>query len=145
MCMKRIPYDEYIQLQDERNEYALLCNGKSKKFTLYTEWEDHIKSLVSDFKSSDDLYNFKRYCLNAARAQEKAPDMFLSYVGLLIPISLDALFEGIPALVTFFLFLGIISYVIIQNKKLAKESFFFKDIIEIIEEVEHSQTADKKG
>lgn len=143
--MKKQPYEEYINILEERKEYALLCDGKSKKFTRYTEWEEHIKSLISDFRSSEDLYNFKRYCLNAARAQEKAPDMFLSYIGLLIPIYLDALFEGIPALVTLFLFLGIISYIIIQNKKLTKESFFFKDIIEIIEEVEQNKNADKKG
>ena len=84
--MKKIPYLEIINLKEERNEYARLCNGKSKKFKLYTEWEDHIKELLTDFHTPQDLYNFKRYCINADRSQEKAPEMFIAYIGLLIPL-----------------------------------------------------------
>ena len=46
--MKKPPYHEIINLKEERNEYAKLCSGKSKKFKLYTEWEAHIKELLAD-------------------------------------------------------------------------------------------------
>lgn len=70
--MKNPPYKEIIDLNAERKEYSRLCNGKSRIFKLYTEWEDYIKRLLSGFNSPKDLYNFKHYCINAARAQEKS-------------------------------------------------------------------------
>ena len=134
--MKKIPYQEVINLKEERKEYARLCSGKSKKFKLYTEWEAHIKELLADFCTPQDLYNFKRYCINTDRSQEKAPEMFIAYIGLLIPLYLDAIWEGMPALITLFFLVGILTYAIIQNKKLAKESCFFRDMIDIIDEIE---------
>ena len=120
--MKKPPYHEIINIKEERKEYARLCNGKSKKFTLYTEWENHIKELLSDFSTPQDLYNFKHYCMNADRAQEKAPDMHLAYIGLLIPLYLETIWDQIPAILTMILVMILFAYVIIQNKKLAKES-----------------------
>ena len=134
--MKNPPYKEIIDLNAERKEYSRLCNGKSRIFKVYTEWEDYIKRLLSGFNSPKDMYNFKHYCINAARAQEKAPEMFLAYIGLMIPLYLDAIWEGMPAFITLFFLVGILAYAIIQNKKLAKESCFFKDIIDIIEMIE---------
>lgn len=134
--MKKLPYHEIINIKEERKEYARLCNGKSKRFTLYTEWEEHIKELLSRFSSPRDLYNFKHYCMNADRVQEKTPDMHLAYVGLLIPLYLDTVFDEMPAILTLVLAGILLIYVIIQNKKIAKESCFFKDIIDIIEELE---------
>jgi hypothetical protein len=134
--MKKPPYHEIINLKEERNEYAKLCSGKSKKFKLYTEWEAHIKELLADFRTPQDLYNFKRYCINADRSQEKAPEMFIAYIGLLIPLYVDTMFKGIPAFLTLFCFVGILVYALVQNKKLAKESCFFRDMIDIIDEIE---------
>ena len=134
--MKKPPYHEIINIKEERKEYARLCNGKSKKFTLYTEWENHIKELLSDFSTPQDLYNFKHYCMNADRAQEKAPDMHLAYIGLLIPLYVDTIFDGMPAILTLTLVVILLICVIIQSKKLAKESCFFKDVINIIESIE---------
>ena len=134
--MKKPPYHEIINIKEERKEYARLCNGKSKKFTLYTEWENHIRELLSDFSTPQDLYNFKHYCMNADRAQEKAPDMHLAYISLLIPLYLDTIWDQMPAILTMILVVILFAYVIIQNKKLAKESCFFKDIIDIIEKLD---------
>lgn len=134
--MKKPPYHEIINIKEERKEYARLCNGKSKKFTLYTEWENHIKELLSDFSTPQDLYNFKHYCMNANRAQEKAPDMHLAYIGLLIPLYLDTIWDQMPAMLTLTLVVILLVFVIMQNKKLAKESCFFKDIIDIIEKMD---------
>ena len=134
--MKKPPYHEIINLKEERNEYAKLCSGKSKKFKLYTEWEAHIKELLADFRTPQDLYNFKRYCINAGRSQEKAPEMFIAYIGLLIPLYLDTFWDGMPVILTPIFLVAILAYAIIQNKKLARESCFFKDIIDIIESME---------
>ena len=46
--MKNPPYKEIIDLNAERKEYSRLCNGKSRIFKLYTEWEAHIKELLAD-------------------------------------------------------------------------------------------------
>lgn len=134
--MKKPPYHEIINIKEERKEYARLCNGKSKKFTLYTEWESHIKEMLADFSTPQDLYNFKRYCMNADRSQEKAPDIHLAYIGLLIPLYVDTIFDGMPAILTLALVVILLICVIIQSKKLAKESCFFKDVINIIESIE---------
>ena len=134
--MKKHPYHEIINLKEERNEYAKLCSGKSKKFKLYTEWVAHIKELLTDFRTPQDLYNFKRYCINAARSQEKAPEMFIAYIGLLIPLYLDTFWDGMPVILAPIFLVAILAYAIIQNKKLARESCFFKDIIDIIESME---------
>lgn len=137
--MKHPPYHEIINIKEERKEYGLLCNAKSKKYRLYSDWEDHIKCLLSDFRSPKDLYNFKRYCMNADRTQEKAPDMFYGYIGILLPIYIDTIWKDMPALLTILCFVGILAYTIVQNKKLARESCFFRDVVEIIEELENSQ------
>ena len=137
--MKKPPYHEIINLKEERNEYAKLCSGKSKKFKLYTEWEDHIKALLAGFRTPQDLYNFKRYCINAARAQEKAPEMYVAYIGLLIPLYLDTFWDGMPVILAPIFLVAILAYAIIQNKKLARESCFFKDIVDIIDVMENSE------
>lgn len=137
--MKHPPYREIINIKEEREEYGRLCNGKSGKFKLYSEWEEHIKGLLSDFSSPKDLYNFKRYCINADRTQAKVPDMFLAYIGMLLPIYIDTIWKDMPAILTLLAFFGISIYVLVQNKKLAKESCFFRDVVEIIEELEKEQ------
>ena len=134
--MKKPPYLEIINLKEERKEYARLCSGKSKKFKLYTEWEAHIKELLADFRTPQDLYNFKRYCINADRSQKKAPEMFIAYIGLLIPLYLDTFWGGMPVILAPIFLVAILAYAIIQNKKLARESCFFKDIVDIIDEIE---------
>lgn len=134
--MKKYPYKEVIDLKEERKEFALLWSGKSKKYEQYSDWENHIKEQLSCFSSSQELYNFKHYCINVSRSQEKAPDMYLSYVGLLIPIYLDTIFDGMPKLLTLLLFIAVLFYAIVQNKKMATESYVFRDIISIIDKAE---------
>lgn len=53
--MKRSPYKEILDLGVERKEYARLCNGKSERFKLYSEWEGYIKSRLLRFKTDKDL------------------------------------------------------------------------------------------
>ncbi len=139
--MKHPPYHEIINIKEERKEYDRLCSGRSKKFRFYSEWEDHIKSLLSDFGSPKDLYNFKRYCINFDRTQAKTPEMYYAYIGMLLPIYIDKIWKDMPTYFTIVCFVLIVGYTIIQNKKLARESCFFKDVVEIIEELESRQNA----
>ena len=132
--MKDSPYNSILNFKIEQKEYALLCKGKSKKYKLYTDWEEHIIERISKFKDEKDLYNFKRYCMNRERTSSKMPEMFATYIGLLITIYLDRLTDGLPLLVWLLVFVGIVSWTIIQHKMVIRESYFFKDLIDIIEQ-----------
>ena len=137
--MKKAPYKEIIDMKAEQKEYALLCEGKSKKFKVYSEWEDHIKDLLAKFHTLKDLYNFKHYCVNASRAHEKTPDMYIVCISLFIPLYLDTFFMDLPTIIAPLVFLVLVAHIVIQNKKLTKESCFYKDIIEIAEKIECEQ------
>ena len=133
---KKQPYIGIIDLKAEQKEYENLCNGKSKKFQTYTSWEKHIKTLLQNFNSPIDLYNFKRYCINQDRVFSSAPNLFGSYVLLLITLVLEKIFSYLSifwllTLVLFFTWHGVS-----QHKAIIKGSCFFKDIVEIIEKIE---------
>lgn len=134
--MKSNPYQEIINTHEEQKEYGRLCRRKSKKYIVYTDWEAHIRECLLSFNNSKDLYNFKRYCINIDRSAQKAPEMYMSYILLLIPLYIDAFFKELPSFMINIVALGIMLYAIIQNKRIIRESCFFKDIIEIIEKIE---------
>ena len=140
--MKDSPYNSILNFKIEQKEYALLCKGKSKKYKLYTDWEEHIIECISKFKDEKDLYNFKRYCMNRERTSSKMPEMFATYIGLLITIYLDRLTDGLPLFVWLLIFVGIVSWTIIQHKMVIRESYFFKDLIDIIEQYTTNQKED---
>lgn len=133
---KNQPYIEVVDLRSERKEYLKLCNGKSGKFKSYTDWQNYISSLLKKFSSLDDLYNFKRYCINQDRIFSNSPELFGSYVILLITLILDELFYGIPIWALAFMFLASAWWGIKQHKEVIKESCFFRDVIEIVEKIE---------
>ena len=129
--MKDSPYNSILNFKTEQKEYALLCKGKSKKYKLYTDWEEHIIECISKFKDEKDLYNFKRYCLNRERTSSKMPEMFATYIGLLITIYLDRLIDGLPLLVWLLFFVGIVFLYVYLNYNTIKgvctklKNFFF--------------------
>ena len=134
--MKHNPYVEIIDLEAEQKEYAKLCNGKSKKFHHYTDWEEHITDCLKKFQTQKDLYNFKRFCLNLSRSVGQAPNMALSYFILLATVFVDNILDGVSPI---FVLLGailLIGYMLKKNKEIARESYFYADIIEIIESQE---------
>ena len=142
--MKYAPYAEIIDIKTERKEYSLLCQGKSKIYKYYSDWEEHIKGCLRGFEEPQDLYNFKRYCINSARVMEKAPDMYLGYIALIITMYIDKALVNLPIHFMIVLLLGVIIYSIVQNKRLAKECHFFQDIIEIIEKQESASEQKNK-
>lgn len=137
--MKKQPYQEIINLREEQKEYGRLCRRKSKKYKYYTDWETHIRGRLLSFKEAQDLYNFKRYCINMDRSAQKAPEMYMSYILLLIPLYINAYFAELPSLILIIAALGIMLYAIAHNKRIIQESCLFHDIIEIIEKIEIEQ------
>lgn len=136
MKKKKAPYHGIIDINKEYKEYGRFCRGKSEKFTVYTEWETHIKDLLATFESPQDLYDFKHYCINADRTQAKAPEMYTAYIALLIPLYLDIFWKDMPVHLSIILLFGVVLFAMLASKKLTRESHFFEDVINIIESVE---------
>ena len=137
--MKKNPYAEIIDLDKEVKEYKKLCRCKSEKFTYYTEWEDHIRELLSKFKSGKDLYNFKRYCVNYERTAKLIPSFYINFMVLYITIFIDKFIKELNILVWLFIFLLSVLLTLCQNLAYSKEAYFYKDIIEIIEDFQQQQ------
>lgn len=133
---KSKPYQKIMDIEEEQKEYGLLCRGKSKKYKVYTEWEQHILENLEKCKLRDDLYNFKRYCINADRSVSKAPDMFINYIIFFLTIAIEKFVVEINGIIWLVGFLLSLFYSIYSSKRLVKESYFFADIIELIEKVE---------
>ena len=143
--MKKNPYESIINFKVEQKEYARLCNGKKSKFRAYSDWEAHIEDLLSNISTTKDLYNFKHYCINKARVQEKAPEVYLTCIVLMITVYIEKLMSiSIPTLPIMVAFLILLNYVIPQNSRITKECYFYKDIIGIVEKVEVQRINDKK-
>ena len=136
---KKQPYIEIIDLKAEQKEYVNLCNNNSKKYHTYTVWEAHIKNLLKKFISPTDLYNFKRYCVNQDRVFSDTPNLFGSYVVLLLTLILDKFAPYLTIAGFVILLLYSFWHGISQHKTVIKGSCFFKDIIEIIEKIEKEQ------
>ena len=137
--MKKKPYSEYIDINKERTDYNRLCNQKSDKYTYYTDWEIHIFECLSKFKTPQDLYNFKRYCISRERTTSKLPDLFVTYIVLFVSLYIEKIASGLP-LLAWLIFVGFaLGFIIKENKRTIKESYFFKDLIEVIEKFENTQ------
>lgn len=132
--LKNNPYAEIIDLDKEVKEYKKLCRCKSEKFTYYTEWEKHIRELLSKFKSERDLYNFKRYCINYERTAKLIPSFYINFMVLYITIFIDKFIKELNILVWLFIFLLSVLLTLCQNLAYSKEAYFYKDVIEIIED-----------
>ena len=80
--------------------------------------------------------------MNRERTSSKMPEMFATYIGLLITIYLNRLTDGLPLFVWLLIFVGIVSWTIIQHKMVIRESYFFKYLIDIIEQYTINQKED---
>lgn len=152
--MKNAPYKEIIDLATERKEYFLLCKCKSKKYTLYSQWEDHIKAQLARFRSATDMNNFKRYCINISRGQAEMPNMFTTCIGWVVAIYIGKMCANSPDYTILALLLMMFICLIICGMKLKRQKCFYDDIINIIDSLEAEKgflssqstvTADKHG
>lgn len=134
--MKKVPYREYLDLKLERKEYSRLCKSKSKKYRYYSEWEKHIEDSLLKFQTSEDLCNFKHFCINYDRSLSRLPEILGLYFPLIISLYLDRIFNQISVLVWILLLMFYICFWFVQHKNAILESYFYKDILQIVEKVE---------
>lgn len=142
--MKRNPFSEIMDFDAERDEYIDLCKCKSKKYTYYSEWKQHIAECIQKITNTDKLEDFRHYCISRKRTTSKGPELFGTYIGLLIGaltgISLNNISKSFICFILFFLSeVILICYTINQHKKVIYKSSFFEDIIEIIEEIQNKK------
>ena len=130
------PYSEIINLNDELSEYKKLCRGKSKKYTRYTEWKDHIVELLSKINNERDLIDFKHYYINIQRPSIGQGNLFVQLILVLMPIYLNVI--PVPhkevLIVVYFIVLTIVT--VIAYNDLEMPNRFYDDILEIIGEIE---------
>ena len=134
-------FDDVFHLEEEQREYQLFCKGQSKKYQVYSEWEAHISEVLMRLDSKEKLYNFKRFCISNNRVQARASDMYVNAVGVLLSAFAGSVITtqplvGILTLVAVIAFLGVL---IVQNKRIIKESYFFEDVLKVIEKIEKSK------
>ena len=134
--MKHRPFIEIIDFNAELKEYKYLCRRKSKKFTYYLDWKKHMFSLIEKFEDKNDLENFKYFCRNRERSTRSTASTYLSLIIMFATVCIDNFIVDINLLVWILIFFIIIGIIVWQNNAYEKENYFYKDILEIIQEVE---------
>lgn len=133
--MKRCPYSEIIDFKSERKEYKRLCKSKSKQFAYYSDWEDHIKCLVSRIEDPKMIKNFKHYLINLEQISCVLPSVFLQIAIFAITVYISAEISNGESYIA--ILLSVVSAcAIFVYITLKHDNLFYKDIINIIEEIE---------
>ncbi len=138
--MKNNPYGEFINFQEEMKEYKRLCRGRSKKYKFYSEWEEHMGELISPICDQKRLKDFKRFLINRERITEGAAPLYIQFVLLFIAVWLDK-----DDSLSVFSLIALCSFAILitmlQEHWLKLENTFYKDVLEIVEEVSNMKRA----
>lgn len=143
--MKHHPYQEIINLYNESKEYDLLCRGKSKTYTYYSDWEEHILACLRKFPSQKELYDFKNFCKNKERATSQSPDLFSVSVTIFLSTYLaqvlQYLDEANKSIAYKFIIwipvciVGILMFADTMHT-FRRGNYFYADMIKLIEKVE---------
>lgn len=136
--MKYQPYSEIINLEKELKEYKKLCKGKSKEFRYFSEWESHIKRLMSTIDDEEKLKNLKHYLINLERSAKSIPSHYFEIMLLVLTLILDRI--GISYWGLLLVLLVFVFYTLSQNDEYTKNYNFYCDVISIISELENSVT-----
>lgn len=134
--MKRKMFIEVIDFKKEIKEYKLLCRCKSKKFKCYLEWKNHIVSLLNKINEKHDWENFKHYCRNIERSTRSIPTTYFNIMMLFVTFCVDKYITNVNILIWLLLFAYMMGNIIWQNNSYEKENYFYKDLLEIIEQEE---------
>ncbi len=145
--MKYQPYREIINLAPELKEYRKLCRGKSKKFTYYLEWKEHISKELLKLESYNRVENFKRFLINHNRVNKNINTYHVSLIifgETMIFNTFDIFKESdekcniltFSNIIMLFLCIAIVILGIIhQSDYYNKEYCFYCDVLEILEEI----------
>lgn len=134
---KHTLYYEIMDLHKEQKQYRKLCNGKSKKFKYYSDWEDYIVSCLAKFGSPKDLYNFKHYCMNEERTSKKIPGLYVNYMAVLFTLCINQYLDDGWIVCMAGLFIWAL-FLILGSDKYRKNNLFYRDLVSIIEKVEEN-------
>ena len=134
--MKYQPYKEILDIKSELKEYKKLCRCKSKKFTYYSDWKSHIINLISKTDSIEQIDNFKHYLLNYKRVNKNvtAPYVPLIIFAMTVVFNLQEFKSDLIVIIFGILFILIVTLKEYDNYN--KNFYFYKDVIEIIDEIE---------
>ena len=137
--MKYKPYREILDLQSELKEYKRLCKSKSKKFTYYSDWKSHIISLISKIDSPEKVNNFKHYLINYKRVNKSVTALYIPIIIFVMTVVFNQQeFKSNLVVITIWL-LYVVIKTIKENVNYNKNLFFYKDIIDIIDEIEREK------
>lgn len=135
--MKKSPYGDVIDFKEEQKEYSRLGRGTSQKYANHSEWEAHIRECVCSIKKPGDLYNFKKHCQKKGRVIRQTTSSFVSYIVLFITFLLDKVFKDIPEWALMIWLTAVILFVVKKEIDVIRESYFYTDIIEVVEKMQN--------
>ncbi len=139
------PYSEIINLNAELSEYKKLCRGKSKKYTKYTEWKDHIIELLSKIENERDLIDFKHYCINIQRPSIGQGNLFVQLILVLLSIYLTLVSVPYKEAFLVICFVVLTAMTVIAYNDLEMPNRFYGDVLEIISEMEKKPDGEKEN
>lgn len=141
--MKRNPYKEIINLKKEVKEYKKLCRNNSKKFKHYSDWENHIRTILEGFTDKDNLYDFKRFCMYCERKNAPVSSIFMGIMILYTPFAINAYAQRLNnqgllfcIFIISIIVIGLFGLIYFKTIRYNNEVYFYKDIVEIIEKME---------
>lgn len=130
------PYREILDLQKEFKEYNKLCRGKSRKFCYYSDWKNHILSLIQKLDTLEKKDNLKHYLINCKRVNNLIDSHYIEIMLVCITLLLDKYLGNYSIWAFIGLFLLVLMELLLSADKYHKEYCFYCDIIEILEERE---------
>lgn len=136
IIIKHKPFWEIIDFEKELKEYKRLCRRKSKKFVYYLDWKKHIVSLLAKIEQKDDWENFKYFCRNRERSTRNTASTYINLIILFVTIYIDKCVISINLYGWLLVLAVMIGTIVWQNNSYEKDNYFYKDILEIIEEEE---------
>ena len=137
------PFSEILDLKSELKEYRRLCKQKSKKYTYYSEWKEHIVGQLLQLDSSTTLDDFKHYCIHIGRAEKWYTMAISEITAALISAAISLLFPEQKLIITMLIFSIAFTAFLGLNATKTRDNYFYSDIVDIIEELQKSKTTDK--
>ena len=139
LVMKKAPYGEYFEFNDEVKEYKKLCKNKSNKYLYYLDWKKDTKEKISKFPKENDnaaLINFQHYVINSKRVSESIRSSVVSVLIFCLTFMFSKLLPDKYDVIGIFIGLFAFTFFILLEKlDNDYEYCFYSDLLEAIDEV----------
>ena len=137
---KHQPYREILDIRSELKEYKKLCRNKSRKFTYYSDWKYHIINLVTKTESAEKIDNFKHYLLNRKRVNKSINTPYVPLIIFVMTIVFSQQVFNSNLKVILIGLMYVVFLTLKEHENNNKIFYFYKDLIEIIDEIEKRGT-----